>query len=170
MSYYPVNNAFWYEGGTALATTREALESIFSVSVFGVLYMIQETYPYMAQGGRIVNIGSVASKLGLSTVPVYASAKAAADALTLAIAEELGRKGKNITINVVSPGPVSTDQLNPNNEGAVALTNYLVSMTRAEERVGTVEDIADAVLLVVSEKARWITGQHISASGGITGG
>lgn len=46
----------------------------------------------------------------------------------------------------------------------------LVPMTRAEERVGTVEDIADAVLLLVSEKSRWITGQYISVSGGITGG
>jgi NAD(P)-dependent dehydrogenase (short-subunit alcohol dehydrogenase family) len=43
-------------------------------------------------------------------------------------------------------------------------------MTRAENRVGAVEDIADAVLLLTSEKSRWITGQFISVSGGITGG
>jgi NAD(P)-dependent dehydrogenase (short-subunit alcohol dehydrogenase family) len=45
----------------------------------------------------------------------------------------------------------------------------LVPLTRQENRMGTVEDIADAVLLLVSEKSRWITGQHISVSGGITG-
>ena len=44
-----------------------------------------------------------------------------------------------------------------------------VAMTRAEERVGTVEDVADAALLIVSEKSRWITAQFISVSGGITG-
>ncbi len=51
----------------------------------------------------------------------------------------------------------------------MAAKDYLVSLTRAEERVGTVEDIADAVLLLVQEKSRWITGQYISLSGGITG-
>lgn len=53
---------------------------------------------------------------------------------------------------------------------ADAIHNTLVPMTRAADRVGTVEDIADAVLLLVSEKSRWITGQFISVSGGITGG
>jgi NAD(P)-dependent dehydrogenase (short-subunit alcohol dehydrogenase family) len=46
---------------------------------------------------------------------------------------------------------------------------FLVSLTRAEKRIGKTEDIADAVLLLASEKSRWITGQFISASGGITG-
>ena len=46
---------------------------------------------------------------------------------------------------------------------------YLVDMTRAAARAGTQDDIADAVLLVTSEKGRWITGQYISASGGIIG-
>jgi NAD(P)-dependent dehydrogenase (short-subunit alcohol dehydrogenase family) len=47
--------------------------------------------------------------------------------------------------------------------------NHLVPLTRAEEREGRAEDIADAVLLLTSEKSRWITGQTISVSGGITG-
>jgi NAD(P)-dependent dehydrogenase (short-subunit alcohol dehydrogenase family) len=68
----------------------------------------------------------------------------------------------------VSPGPVLTDSLPPV-PAAKALADHLVSLTRAEERVGTVEDISDAVLLLVSEKSRWITGQNISVSGGITG-
>ena len=49
------------------------------------------------------------------------------------------------------------------------MQQFIVSLTRAEERVGKSEDIADAVLLLASEKSRWITGQFISASGGITG-
>jgi NAD(P)-dependent dehydrogenase (short-subunit alcohol dehydrogenase family) len=49
------------------------------------------------------------------------------------------------------------------------VTKNLMPMTRQEDRLGTVDDIADAVLLVVSEKSRWITGQNISVSGGITG-
>lgn len=50
-----------------------------------------------------------------------------------------------------------------------AFEKYLVGLTRAEERLGTTKDIADIVLFVASEKSRWLTGQYISASGGITG-
>jgi len=65
------------------------------------------------------------------------------------------------------PGPVSTDGLPPQvREVAHA---HLVPLTRAEEREGRAEDIADAVLLLTSEKSRWVTGQTISVSGGITG-
>lgn len=49
------------------------------------------------------------------------------------------------------------------------MKNFLLGLTRAEGRIGTVEDIADAVLLLCREESRWITGQVISASGGITG-
>ena len=69
----------------------------------------------------------------------------------------------------ITIGPVPTDGLSTG-PVADAIHNTLLPMTRAEERLGTVEDIADAVLLVVSEKSRWITGQFISTSGGITGG
>jgi NAD(P)-dependent dehydrogenase (short-subunit alcohol dehydrogenase family) len=50
------------------------------------------------------------------------------------------------------------------------LESYFVGLTRAEERLGTTQDIADIVLFVAEEKSRWVTGQYISASGGITGG
>lgn len=79
---------------------------------------------------------------------------------------KLGRE-HGITINTVAPGPVSTNTLPPHIERLIH--GALVPMTRAEERVGTVEDIADVVLLLASEKSRWLTGQFISASGGITG-
>jgi NAD(P)-dependent dehydrogenase (short-subunit alcohol dehydrogenase family) len=78
----------------------------------------------------------------------------------------LGREN-GITINTIAPGPVITDSFS----GPMAddISNILVPMTRAEERVGNVEDIADSVLLLASEKSRWVTGQFISVSGGITG-
>jgi len=81
---------------------------------------------------------------------------------------KLGR-GRGITINTVAPGPVITDSLNQEIPAVRALTEHLVSRTRAEERPGTQDDIADVVLLLASEKSRWVTGQYISVSGGITG-
>lgn len=66
------------------------------------------------------------------------------------------------------PGPVLTDSLPPTPEFEM-LKDGLLNLTRAERRFGTVEDIADSVLLLVSEKSRWVTGGCISVSGGITG-
>jgi len=86
----------------------------------------------------------------------------------LDFSEQLGR-GHGITINTIAPGPVLTDSLPPGIPAVDQMKNSLVAMTRAEDRVGTVDDIADALLLLASEKSRWITGQFISVSGGITG-
>jgi NAD(P)-dependent dehydrogenase (short-subunit alcohol dehydrogenase family) len=121
----------------------------------------------MPRGGRIINTGSVASRLGITPAALYGAAKAAVDSMTFAIAMELGR-GYGVTINTIAPGPVETGALPK--EIAQKIHEPLIAMTRAEERVGTAEDIADAVLLLCSEKSRWITGQVISVSGGITGG
>jgi len=121
----------------------------------------------MPQGGRIVNTSSIASKMGMSQAPVYGATKAALDSLSFAWAQEFGRS-KGITVNSVAPGPVATDII-PASADVDAIFASVINMTRAANRVGTAQDIADTVLLVVSEKGRWITGQHISASGGVTG-
>ena len=70
-------------------------------------------------------------------------------------------------MNSVAPGPVLTDLV----PAGDLETSYgdLLDLTRAERRVGAPEDIADVVLLLAQERARWITGQVVSASGGITG-
>jgi NAD(P)-dependent dehydrogenase (short-subunit alcohol dehydrogenase family) len=172
----------------AMDASPEELHKTFQVGVFGPIYLIQAALPHMSQGGRIVNIGSVASKIGFWKAPLYTASKAAMDALTFAMSREvrslivvelhtmlttksqLGREGKGITINSVLPGPVLTDSLPPGLPLADETKDYLVSETRADGRPGTVEEIADAVLLLASDKSRWITGQCISVSGGITGG
>ncbi|KAJ5606256.1 hypothetical protein N7510_009037 [Penicillium lagena] len=162
-----VNNAAAGAPHSALQATRTSLDAIFSSIVYAPLFVLQAAIPHMPRGGRVINIGSIASKLGMAPVAVYGSAKAALDALTYSMAMELGRE-HGVTVNTVSPGPVATGALPK--EQAEKIDGMLVPMTRAEMRVGTTADIADAVLLLVSEKSRWITGQIISVSGGITGG
>jgi NAD(P)-dependent dehydrogenase (short-subunit alcohol dehydrogenase family) len=76
-------------------------------------------------------------------------------------------RSKGITVNSIAPGPVLTDLVSV--EDMEASYSELLGLTRAANRIGTTQDIADAVLLIVNEKGRWITGQFISASGGITG-
>ncbi|KAB5547260.1 short chain type dehydrogenase [Coniochaeta sp. 2T2.1] len=161
-----VNNAATGFPGPATQASKESIEKTFAVNVHGPLFMVQSAVPMMPRGGRIINIGSVGSKTGTPESAVYVASKAAVDALTFAMAKELGR-GHGITINTVAPGPVPTESLPPHIEHAIH--SALVPMTRAADRVGSVDDIADVVLLLASEKSRWLTGQYISASGGITG-
>ncbi|RAK98549.1 SDR family NAD(P)-dependent oxidoreductase, partial [Aspergillus ibericus CBS 121593] len=160
-----VNNAATGVPGPVLSATPEAMATTFAVNVFGPLYLTQAAVAHMPPYSRVINIGSVASKLGVSGSPLYSASKAAMDALTFSMAMELGRNHGGITINTISPGPVDTDGLPPH--VAEKINKTLVPLSRVEERLGTVQDIADAVLLMCSEKGRWISGQVISVSGGI---
>ncbi|KAJ4861353.1 enoyl-(Acyl carrier protein) reductase domain-containing protein [Trichoderma breve] len=162
-----VNNAAIATYSPTLQTPPEDIFRVFGVVVVGPVLLLQAAYPHMPHGGRVINIGSVSSKMGFYQLPIYAAAKAAMDQLTWSLSREIGRDGKNITINTIAPGPVDTDSVPAGDPQSQAMKKWLISLTRAEDRVGTVSDIADAVLLLADEKSRWITGQYISASGGI---
>jgi NAD(P)-dependent dehydrogenase (short-subunit alcohol dehydrogenase family) len=184
---YVVNNAGNGIYAPTLEHTKEQIEELFSTNVFGAIYLTQAVVPHMPAGGRIINISSIASKMGISLLPIYGATKAALDSLTYAWASEVYYsftfqnekradtcavqfgKSQGITVNSVAPGPVLTDKLSLEPEAYQAMVGPMIAMTRAADRIGTVEDLADTTLLLVSEKARWITGQFISASGGMTG-
>jgi 3-oxoacyl-[acyl-carrier protein] reductase len=111
--------------------------------------------------GRIVNVGSVVGLMGNAGQANYAAAKAGLVGLTKSLARELG--SRNITVNVVAPGYVVT-----------AMTDKLPEQAREElvgqialKRLGTVEDIAAAVLYLASEEGGYVTGQALNVSGGL---
>ncbi|RYP33576.1 hypothetical protein DL767_004691 [Monosporascus sp. MG133] len=133
------------------------------------LDLVRAVVPHMPPGGRIVNISSIASKISLPNLPFYNAAKAASDSLTLTWAAEFGRS-HGITVNSVAPGPVVTDMQRKfrSSPGGEEATQYMIKRTRAAERLGEIEDVADAVLLIVQEKSRFITGQYIDVAGGLT--
>lgn len=85
-----VNNAAWAAREPVLTQSQESVQKTFETCVLGPLYLIQATVPHMPQGGRIINVGSVASKLGIE--PVYGAAKAAMDALTFSLARDVSVK------------------------------------------------------------------------------
>lgn len=160
----------------------EQLAKMFQLNVLGPFYMVNSAVPHMPRGGRIINISSTNSKRGYPYISAYGASKAALDNLTWTWAEEasltaasqigpfadspqLGRS-RGITVNSVAPGPVSTDIYPEGKEEEFMAAELAV--TRAENRPGTTADIGDAVLLLASEKSRWITGQYISVSGGVT--
>ncbi|KAK1762528.1 L-xylo-3-hexulose reductase [Phialemonium atrogriseum] len=169
-----VNNAGFGGNVSLMEATPEQLEREFGVNTFGSIYLTQAVVGAgkMPKGGRIINTGSIASKLGLEISAVYSAAKAAQDSLTASWAGELGQS-RGITVNTLAPGPIVTDLSKGFLEAAdgsqTALQSAMFAQTRSEARLGTVEDMADAALLLASEKSRWITAQWISVSGGITG-
>ena len=145
-----------------------AWQSIFDVNLSGAFWCAQAVAPGMKRrgGGRIVNISSGAGLgVSLTGIQAYASAKAGQIGLTRQLAHELGAWG--ITVNNVAPGFVRS---NPTTErqweamGEAGQARLLGAI--ALHRLGTVDDIANAVLFFASESAGWISGQVLSVDGG----
>lgn len=146
----------------------EDWEAIAAVNQTAVFYVARAVVPGMkAKGwGRIVTISSRAGlDVSLTGIQAYASAKAGQIGLVRQLGHELGQFG--ITVNCVAPGFVRS---NPTTErqwealGAEGQDRLVQSI--AMRRLGTPEDIADAVLFLASEQASWITGQVLSVDGG----
>ncbi|GAM33794.1 hypothetical protein TCE0_013r00954 [Talaromyces pinophilus] len=153
-----INNVGMPCTSLTLDVNDEELHQLFSTNVYSAIFMAQSTIPYMPPA---------LSKLGFGNEALYGASKAAMDALSFSWAHEFG-KSRGITVNTVAPGPVMTDasKIQESTDEAIPA---IIGLTRAADRLGTSEDVADAVLLLVSEKSRWITGQYVSASGGMTG-
>jgi 3-oxoacyl-[acyl-carrier protein] reductase len=111
-----------------------------------------------ARWGRIVNVSTDGAR-GFPTEVSYGSSKLALESLSRAAAHELGPLG--ITVNVVSLGPIQTGWITPDLETAIAAQTPL-------RRVGRPDDVADAIVFLGSEQARWITGQVLHVGGGHT--
>jgi NAD(P)-dependent dehydrogenase (short-subunit alcohol dehydrogenase family) len=84
-----VNNAGTGFPHTTMGVSKEQIESIFGVNVFGAILLTQAVVPYMPKGGRIINITSIASKMGMDALPIYGASKAAVDSLTHVWAKEV---------------------------------------------------------------------------------
>lgn len=105
-----------------------------------MVFLTQAVLPHLHAPGRIINIGSVGARAGLPAVSLYGSSKAALGGLTWSWAVELGAVGT--TVNVVDPGPVDTNMMGKIPKATVEKQK---SMTPVENRVGTVDDVAQIV-------------------------
>lgn len=159
-----VNNAgqATFQGSVADAPIEE-FDTLFHPNVRGPHLLIRAALPYLASpGGRIINIGSVVARTGTKFASLYSATKGALNTLTLAWAEELGEKG--ITVNVVAPGPITTDYAAPED-------HELTQKFRAQQytkRDGTPEELANAVLFTASPGASFMTGQILGIDGGLS--
>jgi 3-oxoacyl-[acyl-carrier protein] reductase len=166
-----VNNAGGVLGQVARPledVSPEEWQSIFDVNVSGAFFLSQAVAPVMkaASGGSIINISSGAGLgISLTGIQAYASAKAAQIGLTRQLAHELGPWG--ITVNNIAPGFVRSNAATERQwesygeQGQLALVESI-----ALKRLGTPDDIANAVIFFASDYARWITGQVLSVDGG----
>lgn len=142
----------------------EQLQALYGTNLFGTLNMTRAVLPMMisAKSGNIVNISSVWGEVGASCEVDYSVTKSAIIGLTRALAKEVGPS--NIRVNCVSPGVVDTDMMkNYSNDDKKNLADDTPLL-----RLGTANDVANAVSFLASEQASFITGEVLSVGGGFS--
>lgn len=160
-----INNA-----GTALyslfaETTEEQFDDALNIHYKGVFFLTQKSLPFLNDGGGIVNISSGLARFSLPGSSAYGSMKGAVEVLTRYLARELGARG--ITANVVAPGAIETDFGGGRTRDNKEINAHIASAT-ALGRVGLPDDIGGVVAFLCTEDAKWINGQRIEVSGGIS--
>ncbi|WP_329088593.1 SDR family oxidoreductase [Streptosporangium sp. NBC_01469] len=158
-----VNNAAAAPAGPLGTTTRTEFDHLFAVNVRAPYFIIQRALPLLRDGGRIVTISSVATRMANPTQTSFAMTKGAVETMSMTLANELGVRG--ITVNAVAPGATRT-ATNGSAFEVPGLAEFIAGTT-ALDRLGGPDDVADVVTFLASDAARWITGQVIDASGGL---
>ena len=155
-----VNNAGMFLYKPLLETTEGEFDDMFALNTKGPYFALQEAAKVIKGGGRIVNISTDGTHLGFAGATAYLGSKGALEQFTKGLAHELASKG--ITVNTVSPGYTATDMLPTD-----PTFRQIGEQASPLKRLGTPQDIADVVAFVVSEEARWLTGQNIHTGGGV---
>ena len=143
-------------------TDDKTFDSLFAVNVKGSFNTLREAAKRMQTGGRIVNFSSSVIGLALPGYAIYAATKAAIEVMSNILAKEL--RGKGITVNAVAPGPTAT-ALFLNGKPPEVIER--LAKAAPLERLGTPEDIANAVAFLASADGAWVNGQTLRANGGI---
>jgi 3-oxoacyl-[acyl-carrier protein] reductase len=157
-----VNNAGVMPLKPVVEMENELFERTFAINVRGTFNTLKQAATRLRWGGRIVNLSSTSVALGMPMHAVYNASKAAVDALTKTLANEL--RGKNITVNAVAPGPTATNMVGDENiEERLEKIAFMASL----ERTGTPEDVANIVAFLTGPDGGWINGQTIRSNGGI---
>jgi len=160
-----VNNAALAARQAAAGTDAEIVDRILAVNVRAPLLLIGALIPSMAERrqGCIVNLSSVSALIGTPRRAVYAASKGALDAASRSLAIELGPCG--VRLNCVAPGVVDT-ALWAKNKGIPGVVEAVERLTPLR-RWGQAEDIADTIVFLASDAARFVTGVTMSVDGGM---
>ncbi|NPT60205.1 glucose 1-dehydrogenase [Paraburkholderia elongata] len=158
-----VNNSGVYEMAPIEEITEAHFHKHFNVNVLGLLLVTQAAVKHLGEGGSIVNVSSVVSRITPPGSTVYTATKGAVDAITGVLARELGPR--KIRVNSVNPGMVETEGTHSAGFIGSDFETWAVSTTPLG-RIGQPDDIADVAVFLASDDSRWMTGESLIASGG----
>lgn len=158
-----VNNAGITKDNLVMKMSEEEFQSVIQTNLAGTFHGIKfVSRPMMKQRcGRIINIASVSGVVGNMGQANYSASKAGVIGLTKAMAKELA--SRNITVNAVAPGFVETEMTDVLSDSVKEAAVATIPLGR----FGKVEDIAEAVVFLASDRAKYITGQVLCVDGGI---
>jgi 3-oxoacyl-[acyl-carrier protein] reductase len=160
-----VNNAGIYEFAPLEEVTPEHFHKLFDLNVLGLILASQEAVKHFgSDGGSIINISSVVATSAPPTTSVYSATKAAVDAVTRSLAQELGPR--RIRVNSINPGMVETEGWHT---AGIAESDFRkqVEAQTPLGRIGQPQDVAPAAVFLASDESRWITGETLYISGGL---
>jgi 3-oxoacyl-[acyl-carrier protein] reductase len=141
--------------------SKQAIDDATAANVRSVLLATQRAAAaFGSDGGVVINVSSAIVMQPIPAQALYAATKAAVEALTRVLAQELGPR--KIRVNAVAPGPTETDLLQISSD----IRGFLISRT-VLGRLGQPQDIAKVVAFLASDASGWITGQTLSVDGGL---
>ncbi len=159
-----VNNSGVYEWSSLEDITEGSFHRQFDINVLGTLLTTQAAVGHLKEGGSVINIGSAVSTSQPAHSSVYTATKAAVDAITGVLAKELG--ARQIRVNSINPGIVETE--GSKSAGFIGSPQEALFVSQTPlGRTGQPDDIADVAVFLASDASRWLTGEKITASGGL---
>lgn len=159
-----VNNSGVYEFSALEEITEEHYHRQFNTNVLGLLLVTQAAAKHMGEGGSIVNVSSLVTRIVPAASAVYTGTKGAVDAITGVLSQELGPR--RIRVNAVNPGIVETEGAHSAGFIGSEFEADIVAKTPLG-RTGQPQDIASIVTFLASDESRWLTGERLYAGGGL---
>ena len=159
-----VNNSGVYEFSPLEEITEEHYHKQFNVNVLGLLLTTQAAAKHMNEGGSVINIGSLVTRLLPPGSAVYTATKGAVDAITGVLAQELG--ARKIRVNALNPGMVETEGTHAAGFIGSDFNQHAVSQTPLG-RIGQPDDIASIAVFLASNESFWLSGEKLFAGGGM---
>jgi 3-oxoacyl-[acyl-carrier protein] reductase len=159
-----VNNSGVYEFSPIEGVTEEQFHKMFNINVLGLLLTTKAALKHIGEGGSIINVGSVVSRVTPPASSVYTGTKGAVDAITGVLARELGPK--KIRVNTINPGMVETEGVHSAGYLGTDFEKALVAQTPLG-RVGQPGDISSVAVFLASDDSGWLTGEQLLVGGGL---
>ena len=163
-----VNNAGVFLAAPLQETSLEDFRRLQEVNQVGVFLGMRTIAPLMTErgSGSIINLSSIAGRMGSPYLTAYAASKWAVRGMTKCVAKELAAAG--VRVNSLHPGQIDTDMRTRQAERTPELIDKLVAGIPMR-RIGTPEEVADAAVFLAADESRYVTGSEIVVDGGVSG-